>query len=64
MSEQTTYFCTSCAVKISFGEVCEKCEEKYGTPDDAPERFCNTCGVDLTETGGICDFCLDIEDES
>ncbi len=55
------YFCTSCGMEMLdglWGEVCEDCEERYGNPDFAPEQFCNMCGQDLTESGGICDFCL------
>jgi hypothetical protein len=53
-------FCTSCGLEQPEGwqgEVCEECEECYGTLDDAPEQFCNTCGADLMESGGWCQRC-------
>jgi DNA-directed RNA polymerase subunit RPC12/RpoP len=37
--------------------VCEECEEIYGDEVLAPKIYCNTCGVDLSECGGICDVC-------
>jgi len=54
-------FCSSCGLEQPEGwegEVCEDCEERYGNPDLAPEQFGNTCGRDLSESGGLCDSCL------
>jgi hypothetical protein len=56
------YFCTSCGKSIGGDEpveVCEDCERIYGGADFAPDRFCNTCGADLIDSGGVCDSCFD-----
>jgi len=32
-------FCTSCGNQLDSGDVCDKCLERYGSPDDSPEGF-------------------------
>jgi hypothetical protein len=50
-------FCTCCRRPIAIGEVCGECVKTYKGEDFAPERYCNLCGANLSNSGGICDNC-------
>lgn len=56
-------FCTSCGRQNTDGEVCDGCIWQNGNEDLCPEQFCNGCGKDLSELGGFCDVCDELEDD-
>jgi hypothetical protein len=51
------HFCTTFGKPMDGnGEVCDNCIDRYRSPDDAPQVYCNSCGKKMpADSGGFCE---------